>query len=152
MNCLLSLERWGRGFEFHSRHGFVCVVLCLGRALRLADHSSKDCYRLCKKDYGTEEEARAQQRALEPLVNKWMNVWIRNLNCNKNHFTRGGVWWPTSVMNDRRPRILWGKPTINGFYIINCWRHVLMVWITYSDGEWCLEMVSSLAQNQRLSQ
>jgi hypothetical protein len=34
-------------------------------ALGRADHSSKDLYRLCKKDYETEEEARAQQRADE---------------------------------------------------------------------------------------
>jgi hypothetical protein len=28
---------------------------------------SKEPYQLCKKDYETEEEARAQQRAVEPL-------------------------------------------------------------------------------------
>jgi hypothetical protein len=32
-------------------------------------HSSKESYRLCKKDYETEEEARAQQRVVEPLMN-----------------------------------------------------------------------------------
>jgi hypothetical protein len=31
---------------------------------------------MCKKDYGTEEEARAQQRALEPLMNEKLNVII----------------------------------------------------------------------------
>jgi hypothetical protein len=47
----------------------VCVVLCVQvAALRRADHSFKEPYRLCKKDYETEEEARAQQRALEPLM------------------------------------------------------------------------------------
>jgi hypothetical protein len=39
-------------------------------ALRRADHSSKESYRLCKKDYETEEEARAQQRAVGQLMNE----------------------------------------------------------------------------------
>jgi hypothetical protein len=38
--------------------------------LRRADHSSKDSCRLCKNDYGTEEEARVQQRAVERLMNE----------------------------------------------------------------------------------
>jgi hypothetical protein len=41
MNCLRSLECWDRGFESHSRNGYlycvylfcVCVVLCVGRGL-----------------------------------------------------------------------------------------------------------------------
>jgi hypothetical protein len=49
----------------------VFVLSCVqAAALRRADHSSKESYRLCKKDYGTVEEARAQQRAVEPLMNE----------------------------------------------------------------------------------
>jgi hypothetical protein len=57
MNCLRSLGRWDRGFESHPGHGcFVCVcvysVFVLPRvsvaALRRADHSSKEYYRLWK--------------------------------------------------------------------------------------------------------
>jgi hypothetical protein len=45
------------------RVSYVCVVLCVGSAaLRRAGHSSKESYRLCKKDYETEEEATAQQK------------------------------------------------------------------------------------------
>jgi hypothetical protein len=38
--------------------------------LRRADPLSKESYRLCKKDYETGEEARAQQRPAEPLTNE----------------------------------------------------------------------------------
>jgi hypothetical protein len=33
-----------------------------------------DSYRLCEKDYRTEEEPRAQQRAAEALMNESMNI------------------------------------------------------------------------------
>jgi hypothetical protein len=39
-------------------------------ALQRADPPSKESYRLCKNDFETEEETRAQQRALEPLMNE----------------------------------------------------------------------------------
>jgi hypothetical protein len=57
MNYLRSLGRWDRGFESHSRHGYlVCVCVhsvfmlsCVQiTALRRADHSSKESYRLWK--------------------------------------------------------------------------------------------------------
>jgi hypothetical protein len=50
----------------------VFVLSCVQvAALRRADHSSKESYQLCEKDYGTEVEARAQQRAAEPLMNEY---------------------------------------------------------------------------------
>jgi hypothetical protein len=54
----------------------VYVVLCVGSALRRADPPSKGSYRLCKKHYEAEEEARAQQRAVEPFMNEWMKLKI----------------------------------------------------------------------------
>jgi hypothetical protein len=36
----------------------------------MADLPSKESYRLLKKYYETEEEARTQQRAVEPLMNE----------------------------------------------------------------------------------
>jgi hypothetical protein len=52
MYCLHSLGSRDRGFESHTRHGylvFVCAFLCLcvqTEALRRADHPSKESYRL----------------------------------------------------------------------------------------------------------
>jgi hypothetical protein len=50
----------------------VCVVLC---ALQRADHSSKESYRLCEKDYEPEEGARAQQKGCR-AIDEWMNEWM----------------------------------------------------------------------------
>jgi hypothetical protein len=47
----------------------VCVVLCVSSGLATGDPTSKESYRLCKKEYGTGEGARDQQRAVEPLMN-----------------------------------------------------------------------------------
>jgi hypothetical protein len=46
-------------------------------ALRRDDPPSKESYHLCKNYYETEEEARAQQRAVEPLVNEILCSGIR---------------------------------------------------------------------------
>jgi hypothetical protein len=54
----------------------LCCPVVYVAALRQVDNSSKESYRLCKKDYETEEEAKAQQRAVESLMNDWKNEWI----------------------------------------------------------------------------
>jgi hypothetical protein len=51
----------------------VYVVLCVGSGVATGWSFVQESYRLCKEDYETEEEARAQQRAVEPL---WMNEWM----------------------------------------------------------------------------
>jgi hypothetical protein len=40
-----------------------------------SDSPSEEPYRLYKKDYETEEEARAQQRAVDQLVGELINFW-----------------------------------------------------------------------------
>jgi hypothetical protein len=50
----------------------VFVFCAQVAALRRDDYSSKESYPLCKKDYETEEEARAQQRVVVSLTNGWM--------------------------------------------------------------------------------
>jgi hypothetical protein len=51
--------------------------------LRRADPPSKESYRLCKKDYETEEEPRAQQRAVVSLMNERMNFVLLFVHCTK---------------------------------------------------------------------
>jgi hypothetical protein len=57
----------------------VCVYSVFVLYLRRADPLSKESYRLFKKHYETEEEARAQQTAVEPLMNEWMNMNIGSM-------------------------------------------------------------------------
>jgi hypothetical protein len=74
-------------------------------ASRQADHSSKESYRLGKRDYITEEEARAQQRAVEPLMNElvYNTIW----------------WWYI------RPRSVENLP--HGLMLVSCWL-ILRAW------------------------
>jgi hypothetical protein len=51
----------------------LCCPVCRYRPCDELIPPSKESYRLCKNDYETEEEARAQQRAVQPLMNKWIN-------------------------------------------------------------------------------
>jgi hypothetical protein len=47
----------------------VFLLFCVEVAvLPRADPPSKESYRLCKKDYETKEEARAQHRVVEPVM------------------------------------------------------------------------------------
>jgi hypothetical protein len=53
----------------------VFVLSCVQvTALRRPDLSSEESYRLCKKYYEIEDEARAQQRAVESLMNEKENT------------------------------------------------------------------------------
>jgi hypothetical protein len=56
----------------------VFVLSCVQvAASQWADHSSKGIYCLCNKDYITEEETRAQQKAVESFMIEWMKWSIK---------------------------------------------------------------------------
>jgi hypothetical protein len=87
------------------------VVLCVGSGLAFADHWSKESYHLCKKYYETEEEARAQQSAVKPLLNEstkmHLNFTSRRLKliCCDNYrwsITRSNLVIDTSSVNITR--------------------------------------------------
>jgi hypothetical protein len=70
----------------------VFVVFCVYvEALRRADHSSEESYRLCKNDYEL-KEVRAEQGAVEPWMNeRVLKLWQiqRNLRLFKHlHLNR----------------------------------------------------------------
>jgi hypothetical protein len=47
------------------------MLSCVDSGLAIAYHFSKKSYRLSKEYYETEVEAKAQQMAVEPLMNEW---------------------------------------------------------------------------------
>jgi hypothetical protein len=55
-----------RGMDVYVRLFCVCVVVCVGTGLATDWSRVQGVLPSVKKDYGTEEEARAQQKAVEP--------------------------------------------------------------------------------------
>jgi hypothetical protein len=49
------------------------IIYTTVAAIKLLCHSSKESYRLYKNDYETEKQVRAQQKFVDPLMNKWKN-------------------------------------------------------------------------------
>jgi hypothetical protein len=54
----------------------VCVVLCVGSGLATGWSLVQGVLPYVKKNYGTEAEARAQQKAVAPLMSEWVNTQI----------------------------------------------------------------------------
>jgi hypothetical protein len=77
MNCLRPIEHCGHDFESHSKHERLCTLFCVcaapcvGRGLGTGWSPSKESYRLCIGLRNKKKVARAQQRAVEPLMNEW---------------------------------------------------------------------------------
>jgi hypothetical protein len=82
---VLEIRRiYSKYTQTQSRHGclcvrlfYVCVVPCVGRGLETGWSLAQGVYILCKKDYETEDEATAQHRTVEPLMDGWMNEWMK---------------------------------------------------------------------------
>jgi hypothetical protein len=55
--------------------------------LRRADQSSKESYRLCKKIYKLKYEARAQERAVEPLEKKILSAEVSKVCASQGNDT-----------------------------------------------------------------
>jgi hypothetical protein len=68
-----ALSVFTKELKPHVRLSVFVLSWMQAAVLRRVDHSSKQPYRLCKTDYETEDEARAQQRAIEPMMNRWMS-------------------------------------------------------------------------------
>jgi hypothetical protein len=61
--------------------------------LRRADHSSKESYRLCKKIYKLKYEARAQEKAVEPLEKKSGSYFVEIYFVLSNKARTGIIAW-----------------------------------------------------------
>jgi hypothetical protein len=57
----------------------VCVVLLVVSGLATGWKLFQGSYCLYKKYHETEEETRAQRRAVVPLINEWMNEWMNDV-------------------------------------------------------------------------
>jgi hypothetical protein len=90
MNCLRPLEHWGLGFESNSRHWClycvrlfcVCVVLCVGSGLETGWSPVQGVLPTVYMITKLKKAARAQQRAIEPLMNEYFFLLYHTLMIN----------------------------------------------------------------------
>jgi hypothetical protein len=109
-------------------------------ALRRAHPPSKGSYRLCIKDYEPEEEARAEQRTVETLMNEWIKFFLSK-SCmllltleprvpqQEWCTVKFPVRWQIINLTDLRfsRRWLWRMPSSG------MWRRVDLVWTDNSE-------------------